>query len=60
MTEFKKWLAYASADTLELRRMLKRAEQVPSDQLANHLAQLRVQHAMIGRDLDRLQKAVPA
>ncbi|MCF6126042.1 hypothetical protein EN904_12225 [Mesorhizobium sp. M7A.F.Ca.CA.001.07.2.1] len=60
MTEFTKHLAFARADALELRSLLKRTEDIPPDQMAAHLAALRVQHAMIGRDLDRLQKAVPA
>ncbi|MER9901634.1 hypothetical protein [Mesorhizobium sp. M0130] len=62
MSEFQRCLAFASADALELRRLLKRTDEIPSAELAAHLAALRVQHAMIGRDLDRLQKAkaVPA
>jgi len=60
MSEFKRWLGFASIDALELRRLLKRTDEIPSEQLAAHLAALRTQHAMIGRDLDRLQKAVTA
>ncbi|TJW50893.1 MAG: hypothetical protein E5X65_25675 [Mesorhizobium sp.] len=57
MSEFERWLAFARVDALELRRLLKRTDQIPSHQLATHLAALRIQHAMIARDLDRLQKA---
>ncbi|RVD15419.1 MAG: hypothetical protein EOS73_32100 [Mesorhizobium sp.] len=60
MSEFARHLAFARADALELRSLLKRTEEIAPDQIASHLAALRVQHAMIGRDLDRLQKAVPA
>jgi hypothetical protein len=60
MSEFARHLAFARADALELRSMLKRTECIPPDQMATHLAALRVQHAMIGRDLDKLQKAVTA
>ncbi|MER9130706.1 hypothetical protein [Mesorhizobium sp. M0768] len=57
MSEFQRCLAFARADALEMRRLLKRTDEIPSNELAVHLAALRVQHAMIGRDLDRLQKA---
>lgn len=57
MNEFQKYLAFARADALELRRLLKRTDDVPSDQMAAHVAALRVQHAMVGRDLDKLTKA---
>jgi len=60
MSEFRKYLAFASADALELRRLLKRTGEIPPGEMAAHLSALRVQLAMIGRDLDRLQKAVPA
>ncbi|WP_421912756.1 hypothetical protein [Mesorhizobium sp.] len=60
MSDLKKFVAFASADTLEMRRLLKRIDEVPANDLAAHISALRVQHAMIGRDPDRLQKAVPA
>lgn len=60
MSEFERHLAFARADALELRRLLKRTDEVPSNELSAHLAALRVQHAMIGRDLDRVQKAAAA
>ncbi|RWQ56540.1 MAG: hypothetical protein EOS82_03330 [Mesorhizobium sp.] len=60
MSEFERHLAFARADALELRRLLKRTDEIPASEMAAHLAALRVQHAMIGRDLDRLQKAASA
>lgn len=64
MSEYQRYLAFARVDALELRRLLKRTDEVPSDQMAAHIAALRVQHAMVGRDLDRLTnatgKSVPA
>ncbi|RWO29603.1 MAG: hypothetical protein EOS10_22430 [Mesorhizobium sp.] len=60
MSEFERHLAFARADALELRRLLRRTDEIPQNEMAAHLAALRVQHAMIGRDLDRVQKAAAA